>query len=61
MKELELDLTLPKEIRVVRVAPTVSEVAVPTTLQDESLKPMSKGLLDLLGRWVKVAQAKDSQ
>lgn len=56
MRELELDLTLPKEIRVVRV-PTPSHVNVPT-IEKVELQPLSKGLLEFLGRWVKVAQAK---
>jgi len=57
MKALNLDLTLPKEIRVVRVpkvAPML-ETSPPTELE---LQPFSQGLLNFFGRWVKVAQAK---
>ncbi len=56
MKQLELDLTLPKEVRIVRVPmlPAISDVAV----KGVSLQPLSDGILDFLGRWVRVAQAK---
>jgi hypothetical protein len=56
MRELKLDLTLPKEVRVVRV-PAAAVSRVPA-VEDVALQPLSKGLLDFLGRWVKVAQAK---
>jgi hypothetical protein len=56
MKELQMDLTLPKEVRIVRV-PTVPVVDA-VNVQGVSLRPLSDGILDFLGRWVKVAQAK---
>ena len=59
MKQMELDLTLPKEVRVVRV-PSVPMVETPM-VKNISLQPLSDGLLDFLGRWVKVAQAKTDQ
>ncbi len=57
MKELELALTLPKEVRVVRIPFQTSgeQTSVPESVP---LKPFSEGVLEFLGRWVKVAQAK---
>lgn len=58
MKELSLDLTLPKEIRVVRV-PRSFQVPHPTRhLEPISVGPMSDRILNFLGRWVDIAQAK---
>lgn len=56
IRQRNLELDLPKEIRVVKVP-------VPQTLDMETFNtvtphPLSKGFLDYLGRWVKVAQAK---
>lgn len=59
MKHMRLDLALPKEVRVVRI-PTVPIVESPV-VKSISLQPLSDGLLDFLGRWVKVAQAKTEQ
>ena len=59
MKELQLNLVLPKEVRVVRVPIVASNALVEPPLEEEvQLQPFSKGLLEFLGRWVKVAQAK---
>ena len=55
LKELDLDLTLPKEIRIMRVPKTV-EVKIPAMPKTE-LQPFSEGLMNFLGRWIKVAQA----
>ena len=56
MEQLKLDLTLPHEVRVIRL-PQVT--AVETEAVDRiSLQPLSDTLLDFVGRWVKVAQAK---
>lgn len=57
MRELKLDLTLPKEVRVVLV-PASQPVQVSTLTEEIQLQPFSKGVMDFLGRWVKVAQAK---
>jgi len=58
IKTLGLNLTTPKEVYVVRV-PVETTVAVQSEpVESVSLKPFSDGLLDFLGRWVKVAQAK---
>ncbi len=57
IKELELELTLPKEVRVVRVPYQASEKPSLVT-ESVELKPFSDGVLEFLGRWVKVAQAK---
>jgi cell division protein FtsL len=57
IKELELELTLPKEVRVVRVPYQASEEPSLVT-ESVELKPFSDGVLEFLGRWVKVAQAK---
>ena len=56
MKELEMDLTLPKEVRVIRI-PVEQNIAPPPMTEFE-LQPFSEGLLNFFGRWVKVAQAK---
>jgi hypothetical protein len=56
MRELKLELTLPKEVRVVRV-PVTSALETPR-VEEVKLQPLSKGLLEFLERWVKVAQAK---
>ncbi len=54
MKKMSLDLSLPQEIRVMRVpAPEVEE-----TLRQVSTRPVSGGVLDFVGRWIDVAQAK---
>ena len=57
MKELSLDLTLPKEFRVIPVpAPASVEAGAAESV---SVKPApSNGLLQFLGRWGNVAQAK---
>ena len=57
MKDLQLDLTLPKEVKVVRVPPMQSP-ETPVASGSVSLSPLSDSLLDFVGRWVKVAQAK---
>lgn len=56
IKDMQMDLTLPKEMQVVKIpaAPRLN----PESLPNVSLKPLSDGLLDFLGRWVKIAQAK---
>ncbi|MBI3307186.1 MAG: hypothetical protein HYZ84_05205 [Candidatus Omnitrophica bacterium] len=55
MKDMQIDLALPKEVQVVKIPapPPATE-----SLSNVSLKPLSDGLMDFLGRWVKVAQAK---
>ena len=55
MKQLSLDLTLPKEFRVVSVpVPVIPQEVVDAV----AVKPLSNGWLQFLGRWVNVAQAK---
>ncbi|MBI3313144.1 MAG: hypothetical protein HYZ83_02780 [Candidatus Omnitrophica bacterium] len=56
MKDMQIELALPKEVQVVKIpaAPAFN----PESLPNVSLKPLSDGLLDFLGRWVKIAQAK---
>jgi len=49
-------LDAPKEIHVIKV-PVPLEASM-ATLEQSSYHPLSKGLFDFLGRWVKVAQAK---
>lgn len=58
MKDLQLDLTLPKEIRVLRLAPKLEPVAKPPAPASLSLQPFSASLMSFFGRWVEVAQAK---
>jgi len=56
MKSLQMDLTLPQEIRVVQIpSAPVSEEQV---LRKISLPSFSDGLTQVFGHWVKVAQAK---
>lgn len=62
MKSLNLDLTLPQEIRVVRV-PAAAKLQVPVPDKDAALdplsfRPLSSRVMNFLGRWVEVAQAK---
>ncbi|MBI3316557.1 MAG: hypothetical protein HYZ85_00940 [Candidatus Omnitrophica bacterium] len=57
MKELELDLTLPKEIRVFRLAPK-PEAVLASASAPPTFHPFSSSLMDFLGRWIEVAQAK---
>ena len=57
MNELKLDLTLPHEVRVVRMPAPPALVSAPVT-RSVSGSPLTDGVLDLLGRWVDVAQAK---
>lgn len=56
MKELSLDLTLPKEFRVISVP--ASAPVDSTTSGSLSRQPISEGVLQFLGRWVNIAQAK---
>jgi hypothetical protein len=54
MKKMSLELTLPQEIRVVRVPATIpSEGAL-----DQMAHPIGGRIADFLGRFVDVAQAK---
>lgn len=56
MKRMELELSLPSEIQVVRIPHTVKiDSALEPNVSKQSL---SASPFDLLGRWVKVAQAK---
>lgn len=57
MKDLDLQLALPKEIKVI-VLP--SQTLLPSSLAETpvSMNAFSEGLTGLLGHWVKVAQAK---
>lgn len=56
MKDMQIELALPKEVQVVKI-PAAAPLT-PESLPNVSLKPLSDGLLDFLGRWVKIAQAK---
>ncbi len=58
MKEMSLELGLPKEVRVVRVAPPVIPAAESPVMHADSLQNPSNGLMRFLGRWVDIAQAK---
>ncbi len=57
MKQLSLGLTLPQEIRVVRVA--LPEMERPLTRA--AIQPMSARISDFLGKWVDIAQAKTDE
>jgi hypothetical protein len=56
MKQMSLDLTLPQEIRVIRVPE--SALSSESSLQKISTRPMVGRLTDFFGRFVDVAQAK---
>ncbi len=58
MKDLKMDLTLPKEVRVVRVPVVKPQQIQHAPVTEFELQPFSQGLLNFFGRWVKVAQAK---
>ncbi len=54
MKKLSLELTLPQEIRVVKMpAPRMNEASL-----NEIPQPFSGRIADFVGRWIGVAQAK---
>ncbi len=56
MKHMELELSLPSEIQVIRIP---KAAGVDTRLEPVvSKQPLAASPFDLLGRWVKVAQAK---
>lgn len=54
MKEMKLDLSLPKEVRVVKVPQLESPIEEPVI---ETVPP-TQGLSRVFGRWIGVAQAK---
>ena len=57
IKDLSLDLALPKEVRVFKVTPTpVSETLIQNIPTKTS--PLPDRFVSFLGRWVEVAQAK---
>ena len=56
MKRMSLDLTLPNEIRVIRL-PAASS-APEAALEQISTRPLTGRLADFLGRFIDVAQAK---
>lgn len=60
MKEMSLELGLPKEVRVVRVgnAATLNEAPATTMPSDPLQTPSGGGLMRFLGRFVDIAQAK---
>ena len=58
MRELKLDLVLPKQVLVVQIPRVPAVESAPPVMKNVSFHPFSEGLLDFLGRWVKVAQAK---
>lgn len=59
MREMSLELGLPKEVRVIRVT---SSAAIPSTssaaMTSDALQTPSNGLMRFLGRFVDIAQAK---
>lgn len=56
MKRMELELALPSEIQVIRIPKTGAPESLITPAV--SKQPLAASPFDLLGRWVKVAQAK---
>lgn len=57
MKELDMPLDVPKDIQVVHIEPT-TEYRGPEAIPDLSTQSAAPGRFDLLGRLIKVAQAK---
>lgn len=55
LKDLSLDLTLPKEFRVL---PAPALDLQQKSAQNLAVKPLSTGFSEFLGRWVNIAQAK---
>jgi hypothetical protein len=55
MKQMSMELTLPQEIRVIRIPAVLDTDA---SLKQISTRPMAGRLADFLGRFVDVAQAK---
>ena len=58
MQALALDLTLPKEIEVVRVLPPRPAWAASNVVPELVTRPFTDRLLDFFGRWIGTAQAK---
>ena len=56
IKELSLNLALPQEIRVVRIPQSFRPSLNP--VEPMSVSPISDKVLNFLGRWVDIAQAK---
>lgn len=56
MKQMSLGLTLPQEIRVIRLP--AASLAPDAALQQITTRPMAGRLADFLGRFIDVAQAK---
>jgi len=59
MAEREMDLTLPKKIRVVRIPeqPVLAPIEVTQTIS----QPLAGQFVDFLGKWVGIAQARTEQ
>lgn len=58
MRKLKLDLALPKQVLVVQIPSIPAAKSTAPVIKKIPLQLFSEGLLDFLGRWVKVAQAK---
>ena len=59
IKERSMDLTMPKEVRVVRMPAALDRTIQKQAAPDLSLKPSITGkFMNFLGRWIEVAQAK---
>lgn len=57
LKKLSLPLTLPKQIQVLRVSDSVLQPKI----ESLPLRSTSHNLLDFLGQWIQVAQARTEQ
>ncbi len=57
LKALRLDLSLPKEINVVKIPPA-EQVKIPLQVREVAPQDWSGRLFSWMGRWVEVAQAK---
>ena len=58
MRDLALDLSLPREINIVKI-PSV-EVRVPLKVHSVMPQPWTGRIMNWVGRWVDVAQAKEN-
>ncbi|MSR77550.1 MAG: hypothetical protein EXS63_04925 [Candidatus Omnitrophica bacterium] len=56
MRDLKLDLSLPKEVNVVKIPDSYQSIIIP--VHEVPLQQFSDRLYNWLGRWVDVAQAK---
>ena len=57
LEELSVPLTLPKEIKVLKV----SEPLIPSARQPLAVQPLRGNFFDFVGQWIQIAQARTDQ